>query len=289
MLTLLLLLAQEEDSTASFKTWKPATGTRSVLKSEDAQSSWIKLSRGEAARPTKTEKSHAFEATQEILDVEGYVPTRCRRVYTKASYRKNLWEKPFDFQGATVLFVVDPDGPREVSREDKKFVSAEDVGVLRMSFLDTELDKGGRAVTGEPLWPKNPLRVGETADLPPEDGARVLGGYDFRDSIDPKSSAMKVTFKSAATRSGARFATLVFTGHFLLRRFAEFDLDSPIPAKITYTLDACVDGTRPDNAYTVALEMKGSSGVPLAGGNTGSLEIEIRRDLRFSLRGLERE
>ncbi|HEX7899333.1 MAG TPA: hypothetical protein VF950_16325, partial [Planctomycetota bacterium] len=103
-LLLLLTLIQEEDSTETFRSWKPQTGHRSTLKSEDATSSWVKFSRGEAARPTKTERAHAFEATQEILDVEGRSPIRVRRVYKKATFRKNLWEKPFDFQGAAVLF-----------------------------------------------------------------------------------------------------------------------------------------------------------------------------------------
>ncbi|HEX7896963.1 MAG TPA: hypothetical protein VF950_04340, partial [Planctomycetota bacterium] len=190
-----------------------------------------------------------------------------------------------------VLFVVDPDGPRELSRDDKRLITAEDVGILRASFFDANLDQGGRRAPAgeEPLWPKMPLKVGESADLPPEDGARVLGGYDFRDSVDPKSSAMKVTYKSAATRAGVRYATLLFTGHFLLRRFGDFDLDSPIPAKISYTLETCVDGSRPDQTFTVLVEMQGSSGIPLRGGATGTVEIDIRRDLKFSQRSLEQE
>lgn len=294
---MLLLLAalvrvealQEEETTSSFRAWTPQPGHKAALKSEDDDITWFKLSRGDAARPIKAEKAHRIEATQEILETEGRAPTRVLRTFTKATYRKNLWEKPFDFQGAAVLYAADPDGgPRRLSRKDAKLLTSDNERVLRAAFFDSRLD-GAAQRDDERLWPKDPLKVGETAELSAEVGARVLGGYGFLESVDLKSSSMKVTFKSAETRAGARFATLAFKGIYILKKHGEWTLEDVLPATLTYDYDFCVDGTRPDARFNVVLEIKGRSAVPLPNGLTGTLELDIRRDIRFSLRSITEE
>lgn len=285
----LALLAALQDSTDAFREWKPVAGHKSILKSEEQSSTWVKFSRGEAARPIKTERAHAFEAAQEILEAEGRVPTLVRRVYSKATYRKNLWEKPFDFQGAAIRFQFDPDGARELSREDKRLITAEDTMTLRGSFFDATLDRGGRNAGENPFWPKSPLKVGDSVDLAVEESARALGGAEFRDWIDPKSSTIKMTYTGAATQAGARYASFDITGRFFLRRFGEQELETPILSTIRHLLEICVDGSRPDSSFSVVVEMKGSSTTPLPGGLRGSLEIDIRRDMKFSARTITEE
>jgi hypothetical protein len=281
MLIALLLLAQDVETTESFRSWKPQAGHKSTVKSDVVLTSWFKLSRGDAARPIRVEKAHAFEAAQEILDVEGRAATKIRRHLRKATYRKNIWEKAFDFQGVHVLYEGVPGEIPKIRREDGKLVTYEDEAALRSAFLENYLDSGERNGGDKDLWPDSPLKLGETAELPIQAGKSLLG--DVWHDIDPKSSTLKMSFKSAAVREGARYATMTYDILFLVVRYSDLRLEGPIPGKLKLTTDVCVDGSRPDYTTHYLIEVKGGSAAPVQG-TLSSLELDIRSEVKFSLR-----
>lgn len=281
MLIALLLLAQDVETTESFRSWKPKAGHTSTVKSEVVLTNYFKLSRGDSARPIRAEKAHTFEAAQEILDVEGRAATRIRRHFRKATYRKNIWEKPFDFQGAHVLYEGVPGETPEIRREDGKLVTYEDEAALRSAFLENYLDSGKRDKGDPDLSPDAPLKLGESAELPIQAAKRLLG--DVWHDIDPKSSTLKITFKSAATREGARYATMTYDILFLVVRYADLRLEAPIAGKLKLTTDVCVDGSRPDYTTHYLLEVKGGSAASIRG-TISSLELDLRSEVKFSLR-----
>jgi hypothetical protein len=282
MLIALLLLAQDVETTESFRSWKPQAGHKSTVKSEVVLTSYFKLSRGEAARPIRVEKAHTFEAAQEILDVEGRAATRIRRHLRKATYRKNIWEKPFDFQGAHVLYEGVPGETPKIRREDGKLVTYEDEAALRSAFMENYLDSGERENKGDTdLSPDAPLKLGETAELPIQAAKTLLG--DIWHDIDPKSSSLKITFKGTATREGARYGTMAYDVLFLVVRYADLRLEAPIAGRLKLTTDVCVDGSRPDYTTHYLLEVKGGSSASIQG-TISSLELDLRSEVKFSLR-----
>jgi hypothetical protein len=289
LLAAALLLLQDE-TTDAFRGWAPREGHRSRLKSEFTVSTWAKLSKDAASRPIKTERGQSFEATQDIVKVEDGALAKVRRAFVKATHRKNLWENPYGFQGATLVVAYPPDAPRVFAYEGGRAVALIEEEVLRDAFLDRQDDRPGRGGRGRsPLMPAAPLAAGGAAELSAKDVALLVGGDRFADTVDLEASKVTLTFKGVETRAGARMASLACLGTFPLRRFDELTLEKPIPARLTYTLEICVDGSRPDQQGSWVVEVKGVSPVRLPNGATVQLELDNRSETRYSQQTLTNE
>ncbi len=291
LLAAVLLLLQEE-TTASFRPWTPQEGHRSTLKSEISVSTWVKLSKDAAARPRKTEWARSFEATQEILRLDGAALAKIRLSFAKATHRKNLWETPYGFQGTVLVVAYAPDAPRVFAYDTGRAVAQVDEDILRGAFMDRHHDRpraAGGGEGGSPLHAPKPMAVGDACEVPPRNLAVFIAGETFAETVDLKASTATLAFKALETRAGVRTATLVCSGTFPLRRFEDLALETPIPARLTYALDLCVDGSRPDQKASVLIEVKGSSPVALPNGARVLLEVDNRTETRLSQQTLTQE
>lgn len=272
--------AQDPNRTYDLKFESPPRVGQKVewTKTENQDMKINVLLEGKVVQKQETSASFSFAAVSEVLEVAGKKMARMKVTFSKAVRTTNGVEASYGFAGKTVLVRRGVDGKAVFAYESGDPLTGTDLEGARKA-VQWDDEKKSEPSGAEIFAPKKPVRAGESwsPDLPLF--AKMLAGDTSGLAFDMSKSIGSFTLRSVEKRAGAEFGKI--DGSFLLAltSMGPLKLNSTVPFRADFKIDACIDGSIPDGVMNGTMSVKGKSTTKPPGGQA-VLGLDI--DMKFT-------
>jgi hypothetical protein len=234
--------AAAEQDAVTLKDYEAKPGDRIRYKTEERSANTVFAGEKKGKTETKTE---SLIFVEEVVEKPAGArrPTRLRRLYEKAEQTKNGAPVGLALKGKTVV----------IEKKDDRYTFAFDDGkplnAAASALLDRHFNKPNRLDGVEALFPKMPVKVGETWELDKEAVAKKLWDTSSGLAIDKT----KTTATGKLAKAGRKNDVWVGVIEWNLGVVPTvYPGKEPIPLKdgsrveLALTFDGCLDGTSPN-------------------------------------------
>jgi len=255
---LLLSLCAVQDSEGRYDLTlerHPTEGEQVELEQSREQTMKLVVKMGEQVLQEQTQsESSSVQAKAKVTQLADGKVVEAVLGVARAVRTRGGKESVLGVSGKTVQAKRQAGGPWEFTADGQP-VPAEEAAVLR------EAMPGGRSdgtPSGKAIFaPKTPVKPGESWPVDMEKLARSFG--EGKLTFDVAKSKGAMTLKTVEKREGAAFGLIDGDITLLLTALGPLPLETPLPLRLVPSIDACIDGQKPDAAMAMKGTMKGTT------------------------------
>jgi hypothetical protein len=244
MLGLLALSASAEDA-ITFKTAIPKKGDKVKTTIEEKTNSTTSFTVMGTEQKKDEIKTKSLIYIEEVLENTGNSKTanKLKRTYEKAVLGKDGKPTTLSVEGKTVL--IEKKGDKYIFTQDGEAVQGE-----ALKLLEDQFNKKDRIDDAAFIFPKKPVKPGESWDVDSSDLVKALGETGM--VMDKEKTTGKATLTKAYKKDGSQFGVIdfVFAGSIT-------SLGPTVPIEVKEAKfsgkimgEGCIDGSVPTGSHT---------------------------------------
>jgi len=256
LVCLLALPALAPAQTYEIKIKRSATGDKGRTAKEETTNTKMILKGpdGKVLMENAEKGSESFTYVEEVLEQDKEMKsTRLRRAYEKAQVTKGDKTTTLPYQGKTVL--IEKKGEKFAFSVDGKELAGEDAQALTKEFNEK---KGDERDFEKILLPRKAVGINDTWQIDLAAFLKLFGDNEDFD-VDAARSSGTGKLLRAYRKDGRQFGVVEITMDMPIKSFGKGDakatLDPGAKFKITFVLDACIDGTASSGTMKATMEM----------------------------------
>ena len=250
-------------------------GETCTVSDRDTMTMTLKILRGDQLlNENGNTEDNQMRAVRTVLGVDGGTRVREKWTFRKAARLVDGAEVSYPFEGKTVIATGGEDG-WSFRYEGGDPLAGEELDSIR-KLTDHKSKKKDEPSGKEMFAPGKPVRIGEAWKPGIDAIIRGFGGDEESMKIDKETSIAKLTLKAVSKRGGVEFGKIEGDFEFKILQFGPMKLNKPLAMKLSFELDACIDGSCPDGVMLMTMDMTGvrTSSIPGAEGQF-TLDIEM--------------